>query len=433
MLKHFLFLVLYVALYSFAGGVAMNVALIAHCSMIVYTTFKDRKSINPIVFYSICVAAITLSNILLIFEVNNNNISLYYYIIPAHIDQATLIWCIGNAFIFIGFDLMKNKSLPPVDVEIKSERALKNIFYLILVICLRHFVISDSILGSFSKIFNITSSIGILFFARIWGKTGAKQYRNYTLILFVLQTISAFLFSFLRLELISPSICLFIGYQVGKNDIRSLFSYRIIPYLIGLVIFSQVFVFFGQNRSQFDAGLDRIDQLTSASIATDQVSDKGGVTDRMANLAQITNVVELVDKKGFYDGRASEPLLLALIPRVLWPEKPTIALGAWFAVEIGQGMKTDTWYNNSINMTIQGNLFLDFGWIGLCIGCMFAGMLLALLWNSTRFHNSIYNITGILFGGYLLVICLTGLGADLQILITFIFYYCAFFIIKKIA
>ena len=440
MLRHIFFLILYIALYSFAGGITMSIALLVHCSLMLYNTIRDKKPINPLILYAVSVIIVSLSNILLILDVDNHSISLYYYIVANHIDEATLIWCVGNCAIFIGYDLVKNRTLPLIDVEIKSSKTLSAIFWILFILSFRRIFISDSDLGSFGKLFNITSSIGILFFARIWGRDNSKTYRNYSIALLVVQTSFSILFSFLRLELISPTICMFIGYQIGKGDFKAIFSYKTLPYVVILYAFSQFFVFFGKNRTHLDSGAARLEQLSDVNslAAEDQTLDKtskenSGVADRAANLAQLTNVVELVDRKGFYEGRASAPLLIALIPRIFWPEKPTIAMGSWFATEIGQGMKADDKYNNSINMTIPGNIFLDFGWLGMGIGCMLTGMLLALFWNSTRFNNSLFNITGILFGGYLLVISLTGMGADLEILVTFLFYYIVFFIVKKLA
>jgi len=117
---------------------------------------------------------------------------------------------------------------------------------------------------------------------------------------------------------------------------------------------------------------------------------------------------------------------------VLWPDKPLIQIGAWFALEIGIGSKTSLGTaNNSINMTVAGELYLDFGWIGVILGSLLFGAFLAILWNSTRFYSSVYNITGTIFGGYLIILA-TGSYADLQVLVTLLSTYLIFLFIKKI-
>jgi hypothetical protein len=88
---------------------------------------------------------------------------------------------------------------------------------------------------------------------------------------------------------------------------------------------------------------------------------------------------------------------------------------------------------NSINMTVPGELYLDFGWIIVIIGSLLTGAFFCLLWNSTQFYSSQYNLTGIIFGGYMLILSLGGFAADLQIIITLISMYFTLFIIKKIA
>ncbi|MCW3121120.1 MAG: hypothetical protein JWQ38_612 [Flavipsychrobacter sp.] len=155
--------------------------------------------------------------------------------------------------------------------------------------------------------------------------------------------------------------------------------------------------------------------------------------DRSANLAQLTNVVKLVKQNGFYKGKASAPLVAALIPRFLWPDKPKIALGSWFALEIGAAYKADDGrINNSINMTIPGELYLDFGWVGLALGSLLMGMFVAAFWNSAKFYLSEYNLIGIIFGGYLLYAGFLNFGADLQVVLTMTSTYLSFWAVKKL-
>jgi hypothetical protein len=117
----------------------------------------------------------------------------------------------------------------------------------------------------------------------------------------------------------------------------------------------------------------------------------------------------------------------------LWPDKPLIQLGAWFALEIGVATTTDYGRaNNSINMTVAGELFLDFGWLGVILGSLLFGGFISVLWNSTYFYSSEYNLTGIIFGGYLIMLSI-GSYADLQIVVTLLSTYLIFFAIKKVA
>ncbi len=178
------------------------------------------------------------------------------------------------------------------------------------------------------------------------------------------------------------------GYFLGLGKLKYVFSYRVIPFLLTLILFSQLFKQLGSNRSHFIDALYNSERTNGNSNSPDETSpeekDKGALTDRLSNIAQITNVVKLTEANGFYYGKASTPLVTALVPRVLWPGKPTIRLGAWFAVEIGQAyVNPEGLINNSINMTIPGELYLDFGWIGIVVGCFLFGSLLAMFWNAS--------------------------------------------------
>ena len=317
-----------------------------------------------------------------------------------------------------------------IAVNVTKKENLKIIFGILVTInLLRIFGSVVRLNGSgIFKIIGLLNMVGILFFARLWAKTDQKKYRNYTLILYVLQTYAALLTAFLRSDLIIPTFCLSLGYFIGKGDIKYVFSYRILPLIAVVVIYSSVFSSLQTNRSNF------INAFSDNDTRTDQPAENStALLDRNANLAQLTNIVKLVKQNGFYDGKASAPLVLALIPRFLWPDKPVIAIGAWFALEIGAAYKAENGRaNNSINMTLPGELYLDFGWTGLVLGSLLMGAFIAALWNATQFYSSEYNITGTLFGGYLFFLSVFGFAGDLQIMITLTSTYIMFLIIKKV-
>lgn len=200
-----------------------------------------------------------------------------------------------------------------------------------------------------------------------------------------------------------------------------------------MAIFSSVFTTLQSNRANFINVFIQSEDTRGKPVAFVEENETSGLLNRSANVAQITNVVKLVNSNGFYDGRASAPIIVALIPRFLWPDKPKIQLGAWFALEIGAGYKNDLGLiNNSINMTVAGELYLDFGWLGVIIGSLLFGAFISVLWNSTEFYASEFNLSGIIFGGYLIMISI-GSYADLQIVITLISTYLIFYAIKIIA
>jgi hypothetical protein len=209
-----------------------------------------------------------------------------------------------------------------------------------------------------------------------------------------------------------------------------------IPIYIGFFIFMIFFETFAELRGTSATGIARFEMLQQGQqemeLRTRTEEEKLTPLQRASVINQISACVGLVDDHGTYNGRASAPLLAALIPRALWPEKPKIALGVWFAVEIGAAVQTEDWFNNSINMTIPGQLYLDFGWPGLIIGCILSGMLLNWLWQHSGFYVSSFNILGMFFGVFMLYNIVFGLGADLQIFITMVAMYLIFLTLGKI-
>ncbi len=67
-------------------------------------------------------------------------------------------------------------------------------------------------------------------------------------------------------------------------------------------------------------------------------------------------------------------VLYGFIPRVLWPDKPTTSRGGWFTRYIGVD------YATAIAMTSFGELYWNFGFIGVAIGMFIIGSLYAGLW-----------------------------------------------------
>ena len=442
---HVTFLILYAALASVFPAEVMSVLLILHCVISIINDIGSGKKLYVMSAFYTGVIIITSANLLYIIKISTTGIgeySMYKYIVSEHINEATNIWCIGNAAIFVGYKLFEKGKLPVVSFDIDKKRSLRAMFVFIVFISLLsitgNMVNFSFISGAVQKVLSLLNIMGILFFARLWVYEDNKDYRNYAIIIAVMQTIFALFTSYLRVELLTPAISFFGGYFIGKGSLKYLFSARVVPALLVVVIFSLFFKSLAGNRSHFISVFtgEGVEQSNSSYVDLSDAVDKGegGALERSANIAQLTNVVALVKKNGFYEGRVTFPLLAAFIPRFLWPDKPTFELGTWFALEIGaatigEGGRA----NNSINMSVPGQLYLDFGWLGLVIGCILFGGMVALFWNSSEFNESPYNLSGALWGGYLLLYAIMGIGADLQIVVSLISTYLMFLIIKKIA
>jgi len=433
------FIILYLLLPNVLPAQFILVLFTIHCILIFlpYTNGKENIA-NPISLFILGAILVNIGNYMLIDIIGTSKNMSYSYVVPEFVAKATQIWCISCTLTVIGYQSVKNKSLPAIDLVIKKSSTLKTIFYILLAVnILQVLEIRLFTISVIAKFIGIANLIGILFFSQLGAKSGKKSYQGYAVTLFVTQTYIALFTSYLRIQLILPTLLLFMGYFIGKKDIKYVFSYRIIPFLILFGLYASVFKTLGGLRSNFYYAF-MPNPMAAKSYSNDEpIEEKGNshaVLDRSANLAQLTCVVNLVEKNGFYNGAASAPLIIALIPRFLWPEKPKIEIGRWFALEIGVAyMNEQGVINNSINMTVPGELYLDFGWIGVVLGSLLIGAFIAALWNATKFYSSEYNILGILFGGYLLFLCFIGIGVDLQVIITITSLYLSFLIVKKIS
>jgi len=193
-------------------------------------------------------------------------------------------------------------------------------------------------------------------------------------------------------------------------------------------LFAASFATLGRIRSTGGEGQSRVTafRTESAASASDSGRDNAALLVRLSSLNQLSQIGLLVERTGYLHGSTLGYLGFAFVPRFLWPAKPKIAKGAWFAYEIGQAvMRPDGTYGNSINMTVPGELYLNFGWPGVFVGSFLFGVILALFWSTALFWSDDSNPLGTAFGFYLLWIGVS-LVADLQIIVTLVAMYLLF-------
>ncbi len=69
----------------------------------------------------------------------------------------------------------------------------------------------------------------------------------------------------------------------------------------------------------------------------------------------------------------------AFIPRLLWPDKPTVTRGGWFSTYLGAS-DTEAEATTAIGMTAVGELYWNFGTLGVLIGMLAIGCFQGILW-----------------------------------------------------
>lgn len=424
---------------------AMLYVAIAQCALaLILSVRKNRQFVNPYNAFLIGATLSNIGNIKLLDRIHNGTNYMYGFASVNNIKPAAVIWTISNCIFFIGYLLADKKSLP--SIGLKFDRSLLDkLFYILVAFSLP--IVNKNLFflpNAVSKVVGLAGLIGILFFARLWARDENTKYRNYAFILFAIQMYTAIANSYLRFLLVMPVFVLYAGYLSGKDSFKSIISYRLIPLFIFGYAFFSAFDEMGKSRSGYgnilikqfaivDDDDEEYEELMNSIEMSNDIVDRGGALDRLSTLAQVSSCIRLVNDNGFYNGAASAPVVTAVIPRFLWPDKPIIALGQWFAVAVGAAYVTDrNVVNNSINMTIPGELYLDFGWFGIVFGCLLFGLFFRMLWNCCQFDESAFNFNGTVFGGYIILLAISGISGDLQILINYLSFYLVFYLVKKL-
>ncbi len=286
-------------------------------------------------------------------------------------------------------------------------------------------------LGTISALIWLLPQLIVFALARRGVMIGNRRMVFAALGLAVLEALRALMFDFLRSDIIAPVIAFAIGTVLGARSFRVVRSSFFLPIYALTALFILYFGLFGEERSRMSVGVGRLEQLAELS----EMEETGGYTPgeqrqtlltRLTTFNQLTQVARIVEEDGHLGGTTLEYLGYAFIPRVLWPEKPKIAKGAWFALRIGQARVGESGsITNSVNMTIPGELYLNYGWLGVLAGLSIFGALLAILWDRVAFWDAMSNTLGSAFGYYLLWVGLT-MAADLQIIVTLIAMYLLF-------
>jgi len=86
-----------------------------------------------------------------------------------------------------------------------------------------------------------------------------------------------------------------------------------------------------------------------------------------------------VERDGLRYGETMEYLTYAFVPRLFWPDKPSVARGTWFYYYLG-AVRDESEATTSIAQTSAGELYWNFGLPGVFFGLGLLGALFGLLW-----------------------------------------------------
>lgn len=141
-------------------------------------------------------------------------------------------------------------------------------------------------------------------------------------------------------------------------------------------------------RARYQVGLvaSQIEGFKEASPLYTGVVDKEFYAEQMETLLRrqfeatsIAFIVREVQVRGFLYGENFYQVRYALIPRIFWSEKPWVIRGGWFTSYIGSSPREqDSTY--SVGMEAAGELYWNFGILGVTLGMFVIGSMIGGLW-----------------------------------------------------
>jgi hypothetical protein len=360
----------------------------------------------------------------------------YLYVSDAHVFVAVCLSLAASVLPPLVFRVIESSPgavvlhglLPRVRGEVQDRVLVRGGTLLGLMVVALHWGFPVLPFGTLGSVIFLAPLLVVFTLARAGAERNVTGALAAALLVAGAETLRALLYAFLRGDVVLPTIAFAMGALAGARSLKLLSSKIFLPVYALAVIFVLYFGAFGAMRGKMGAGLSRlqdIQEYQEQAQADPNLRDQT-VLSRLTTINQLSQVGRLVDEGGFLHGQTMEYLGYAFIPRFLWPDKPTIAKGAWFALRIGLArILPDGRISNSINMTIPGELYLNFGWMGVCCGMVIVGLAISLLWHTTNFWSQPRNVLGTAFSFYLIWVWLN-LGTDLQLFVTLIAVYLVF-------
>ena len=317
--------------------------------------------------------------------------------------------------------------LPKVRGEIADGQLVGGGVAVGLLAVVFHWQFPAAALGTLNNIVFLMPLFVAFVLARAGTERNVRGALSGALAVAVAEAIRAALFGYLRGDAVAPIVAFVLGTLAGDRSLRPLKSRVFMPVYALMALFVAYFGAYGAMRAHAAPGLQRIEAVVAYRDNMREMSSEQDQTvlSRLTTVNQLSQVGRLAESGGFLNGQTLSYLWYAFIPRFLWRDKPSIASGAWFALQIGQAnVGPDGTIRNSVNMTIPGELYLNFGWTGVFVGLAFLGVFITALWRTTEFWRNSRNVLGSAFAFYLAWPWIGfSLGADLQILVTLIAVY----------
>ena len=400
------------------------------------TSRARTGGITAMTAYSAAAVATSFANAAALLAANTPDKALYYlYVSEPHVHVAMLLAFAAAVIPPVVFQVMSSSRtavvlqdlLPRVRGEIPDRQLVAGGIAIGLLAVVLHWRFPFGSLGALSSVLFLAPMFVVFVLARAGTERHTRGALAAALVVAAAESVRALLFGYLRGDVAMPFVAFVLGALTGARSLRPLKSRAFLPVYAAAALFVIYFAAYGAIRSTTPRGLQRLEAVGSYGEEMQGMPDRQDQTvlSRLTTINQLSQVGRLVDEGGLLHGQTLEYLSYAFIPRFLWPAKPSISTTAWFALHIGLAYeRPGGMITNAINMTIPGELYLNYGWPGVLVGLAFLGVFISAFWRTTDFWSRPRNVLGTAFAFYLMWPWIGfSLGADLEIIVTLIAVY----------
>ncbi|HUP22928.1 MAG TPA: hypothetical protein VNB06_08305 [Thermoanaerobaculia bacterium] len=295
--------------------------------------------------------------------------------------------------------------VPTVGFEMSPSSTLK--FYLALLMA--HWIqrlthVDVGFLGSVGGLVSRGSEIFIFLMAWHWygrNRLFPRWTRGLLFLALGADVLHSLLFSYMRGEIAYPLFMFF-----AAVVLRKALSARLIATAVAaLLLIGLVYGPIGELRQGGSVGAKRVEDVVYSYQSERWHATESVLTlvARSNYLGVLTAVFGVVQQDGFYQGSTLSYLIYVFIPRAIWPGKPIIAPGQWFAAKLGRGTQLAPGrFSNAIAPTLAGEFYMNFGWLGAIVGVSLFATLLCIFWTAASAFRYQHNPLGMLLGAMIM-------------------------------
>lgn len=236
--------------------------------------------------------------------------------------------------------------------------------------------------GVLSSVINVADlGFAILAFC---AARGDQRARSVLLVLFPLHILASIL-SMSKLEILTALLLPIIGAYAGRANARKLFLRLVAAGVVFMI--SQPYIHHGRSEIYARTGtIHQADYVERAGIFLEYLAlgydpnyqdanaERQGWWTRLNFSGPQARVMDLYDR-GLANPQLDQ-VWMSFIPRVIWTDKPLL-YGPGLGLYRQLSENEDGW--SSLGLSIYGDLYWQYGWTGVIIGCLMIGWLFGML------------------------------------------------------